>query len=402
MTNYFTAEPMKYFSFPSTYSKERRQERIQDMINGGQYIYSLKTDGNLLRAVVTPDASALQTRGVSKVTGTYSDVKDKVFWWKSIEDAFEDTTVLIGEAYLPNGIDADVASGLRSLTPKAKSIQSKEYYLEEQQHTHFTPKDKRDIENNKFFNIKIHYRIFDVICYNGVALENEPISTRIPYIKKAVEMINNPLVSAVEYYDMNDTFYDRLSQIFSAGGEGVVCYKKDAVYYEFGKRGPHSFETLKIKQEIENEIDCFIYDVLPPTKEYNGKYLSTWQYWLNEKTYEKLYGNYYDIYANGRQILTPITKDFYNNYPSAIRCGVYDKDKNIIPLCDCSGITEQLKENLRDNLEQYKMCPVKIGGMTISKRGGNISIRHPRFIALRYEDISTEDCQLAKIIDEGE
>ena len=38
--------PEKYWSFPSSYSKEKRETEIQNMILSGKYYYQLKTDGN--------------------------------------------------------------------------------------------------------------------------------------------------------------------------------------------------------------------------------------------------------------------------------------------------------------------------------------------------------------------
>ena len=34
--------PMKYFSFPSTYSSQQKQERIKFLLDTNQYIYSPK------------------------------------------------------------------------------------------------------------------------------------------------------------------------------------------------------------------------------------------------------------------------------------------------------------------------------------------------------------------------
>ena len=39
-------EPERYWSFPSSYTKERREEELSRMIEFGNYSYQLKTDGN--------------------------------------------------------------------------------------------------------------------------------------------------------------------------------------------------------------------------------------------------------------------------------------------------------------------------------------------------------------------
>ena len=80
--NYFTSEPMKYFSPPSTMSPELRQNKLEQMIDSGDYLFGLKTDGNWSRAVITPERNALQARGISTVTKTYGEIQDKVFFWQ--------------------------------------------------------------------------------------------------------------------------------------------------------------------------------------------------------------------------------------------------------------------------------------------------------------------------------
>jgi hypothetical protein len=65
---------------------------------------------------------------------------------------------------------------------------------------------------------------------------------------------------------MDDTFFDKLNDIFINGGEGAVCYKKTSKYIP-GKRGPSAWETCKVKQEISADVDCFITGVEPAVKD---------------------------------------------------------------------------------------------------------------------------------------
>ena len=44
--NLWELEPMKYQSFPSSYTAAQRKERTEMFLNTGNYIYSRKTDGN--------------------------------------------------------------------------------------------------------------------------------------------------------------------------------------------------------------------------------------------------------------------------------------------------------------------------------------------------------------------
>ena len=393
MSDYFSMEPMKYWAMSSSMDKETRQLHIEKMITSGNYIYSRKYDGNWSRAVITPSRQALQTRGISKVTGTYGEVQDKVLFWDSICSAFSEDTVLLGEIYLEGGIDKDVGSILRSLSHKALSIQDENYYFDAAKTHKFTAKDKRDIEGNKFRNQKLSFRIFDVLVYEGINLMNTPISERISFIEKAVKQINNPLVRGLKFFEMDETFFDKLGRIFSDGGEGVMCYRKDAIYVP-GKRGPKAWDSVKIKQEIAQDVDCFIYGTEPAVRDYTGKEIETWKFWQNLKTDEKLFGEYFSEYRLGASNLEPISKGHYYGWPGAIYCAVWDENNVPLILCKCAGLTDEFKEELKNNYDKYHMTPIKITGMMLSEDN---SIRHPKLISIRDTDIDVKDCTLAKI-----
>lgn len=363
--NYFEMEPERYFSWPSSYDKSRREEKLNQMIACRNYMWSLKTDGNYSRFVLQNGEAKLQTRGISKKTGTYGEVQDKVFFFEDTVNAFSDDTVLLGEIYMPGCIDKDIGSILRCLTPKAIERQKKE---------------------------KLRWRIFDVLSFDGKSLMDAPLVERQEYIKKAVERINNPLVVGVKYSELDDTFYDQLGKIFNAGGEGVVIYDKKGIP-EPGKRT--AWKTLKIKQEMAQEVDCFIYGTEPAVREYTGKEIETWNLWENVKTGEKLLGEYFSEYRLGSSNLEPISKGYYFGWPGAIYCAVWDEEHKPIVLCKCAGLTEDFKKELKDNYDNYHMMPIKITGMMLSEDGN--SVRHPKLVSIRDNDISVDDCTLAKI-----
>ena len=373
--DYFTSEPMKYFAPPSTMSAETRRAKLEQMIDSGNYLFGLKTDGNWSRAVITPERRALQTRGISTGTKTYGEIQDKVFFWEDICKAFDKTTVILGEVYLPGAIDKDVGSILRCLTPKALARQ----------------KDN-----------KLKWRIFDVLALDGKDYMDTGFEERIKLIPIVVQRINSSLVEGVTYYEMDDTFFDRMGEIFASGGEGAVCYKKNSVYMP-GKRGPHAWDTVKVKQEISSEIDAFISGIVAGEKLYTGKDLGTWQLWENHRTGEKVVGSYFGEYRTGGAYI-PVTKNYFNNWPAAIQVSVLDRNGNEVPLCKVSGLTEEFKTDLRDHPDRWIDCPVTIGGMMVSSakadsEGNGISIRHPLLKRIREGDLTKEDCTLAKIFD---
>ena len=338
MIDYFTSEPMKYFAPSSTMSADARRAKLEQMIDGGNYLFGLKTDGNWSRAVITSERQALQTRGISTVTKTYGEIQDKVFFWNDVCNAFQNgTTVILGEVYLPGAIDKDVGSILRCLTPKAQARQK---------------------------NNPLRWRIFDVLALDGTDYMNTGFAERIQLIPQVVKRINSELVEGVTYYEMDETFFDKMGEIFASGGEGCVCYRKDSLYMP-GKRGPHAWDTVKVKQEISSEIDAFISGIVPGEKLYTGKDLSTWQLWENQRTGEKVAGSYFGEYQQGKAYI-PVTKNYFNDWPAAIQVSVYDRNGNEIPLCKVSGITEEFKTSLRDDTARWIGCPVTIGGMMVS------------------------------------
>ena len=373
--NYFEMEPMKYFAPPSTMSADARRMKLEQMIDGGNYLFGLKTDGNWSRAVITSERQALQTRGISTVTKTYGEIQEKVFFWQDVCNAFTSgDTVILGEVYLPGAIDKDVGSILRCLTPKAIARQ----------------KDN-----------PLKWRIFDVLVLDGKDYMDTGFEERTKLIPIVVQRINSSLVEGVTYYEMDNSFFDKMGEIFAAGGEGCVCYKKNSTYMP-GKRGPHAWDTVKVKQEISSEIDAFITGIVAGEKLYTGKDLASWQLWENHRTGEKVVGSYFGEYQLGGAYI-PVTKNYFYDWPAAIQVSVYDKDKNEIPLCKVSGLTEDFKSSLRDEPERWIGCPVSLSGMMVSSakadsEGNGISIRHPLLKRIRENDISKEDCTLAKIL----
>ena len=374
--DYFTSEPMKYWACSSTMSPEVKRFKLEQMAESGDYMFGLKTDGNWSRAVITGDRQALQTRGISTVTKTYGEIQDKVLFWDYVLRAeWYGTTVILGEVYLPGAIDKDVGSILRCLTPKALSRQK---------------------------NNPLRWRIFDVLALDGKDMMNEAFENRIKCIPEIVNRINCPLVTGVEYYEMDNTFFDKMGEIFAAGGEGAVCYRKDS-RYEPGKRGPHAWDTVKVKQEISSEIDCVIMGTVAGEKIYTGKDMGSWTLWENQRTGELLEGEYFGEYQNGGAYI-PVTKNYFHGWPAAIQVGVYNKEGQLIPLCKVSGLTDTFREDLKLNLKDWIGVPVSISGMMVSEAKANsdgegISIRHPLLKRIRNEDIDPKDCTLAKIFD---
>ena len=364
----------KYWAPTASVSKEMKRMKLEVAAESGQYIWSEKFDGNFLRGIITPEYNVLQTRGISTVTKTYGEVQDKVLFWDDVCKAFtHGDTVILGEGYIPGGVDATVGSVLRCLAPKALSRQKEQ---------------------------PVEWHIFDVLALDGESFLDKPIEERVPYIDKVVARINNPLVKSVKFYEMDENFFDNVAEIFERGGEGAVCYKK-GVLYTPGKRSS-AWTTIKVKQEITSEIDAIITDVVQGEKLYHGDDIGHWPLWENARTGELVQGEYFGEYQTGGAY-TPVTKNYWNKWPAAIQVGVYNKEGTIIPLCKVSGLTEEFKTALRDNPNEWIGTPVTLTGMMVSERRANsagegISIRHPILRSLRKDDLDPKDCTLEKIL----
>ena len=191
-------EPMKYNTIASSYSKEMRRQKIDNLLLSNGYCFSEKKDGDLCRIVFDDGYAVAQSRTVSKKTGTYGDLTGKLLFMKSIQNAFKDTTVLLGEVYIPGGTAQNVGTILRCLDSKALA---------------------RQADN------PVHYYIFDILYYEGQELTHTPIVDRIKYLPEVCEKINNPLVSYAKYYNADiNTFWDKLDKIFSTYSNQIHQY----------------------------------------------------------------------------------------------------------------------------------------------------------------------------------
>lgn len=399
MSKYKNLGVEHYYSFPSSYSYERKKERLDMIVSSKQYVAARKYDGNFVRVVVEDDFRALQTRGVSKNTGEPLEIQNKVFFWNDIDKAFDKPTVLLGECYFPEGIDRDVSGILRMLDWKARSVQSEKYYKAYCETNKVTAADKRKIEESKFFDHKLQYMIFDVLVYDGVELFDKTLEERIPYIAAAVKKINSPLVNGVKYFEAEpESFYQTLDNILAVGGEGLVLSRKDSLY-DCNAKTARAWKTLKCKRELQETIDVFVIGTVPAHKDFTGEDMSTCMWWEDIHTHEILNGDYYNAYALGK-LYVPVSKGYAMGWPGAIKCGVYDKEGNIIPLANVAGLPESLKEDLKNNYPAYHMRPLTISGMMISEGAktnkNNYSVRHPKLIGFR-DDLTVKDCTLAKI-----
>lgn len=365
--NLFDYKPEKMWGFPSTYSKEKKQKEFQNAIDSNNYIASEKFDGHWHRFVKQNGEVKFQSRGLSTVTNEYGDhTAHAPHLIETLNNICTGDTMLIGEAFIVGKKDRDMTKIFGCLPEKAVKRQNEDFGF-------------------------VNFVIFDVLYFDGTDLTKTPFVDRIEFLKEKVKpLLNNEWITVADYFEGNE-IVSRLEQILSSGGEGIVMTKKLSLPAE-GARTAR--KTIKIKSELDNDIDCFLTGrYLPSTREYTGKMIETWEFWENIKTGEKVLGSFYESYING-ETYEPITKNYYYGWPGSIEIAVL-KDGEEFSLGLVSGLTEKIKQDFIENTADYigKVCKINCMEFTPDKK-----CRHPRFNGFR-EDINMSDCTYEKVFD---
>ena len=356
----------KYWSAPSSWTPERRKQEVQNAIFSGDYIGSRKMDGAFYQ-FIKDNEGHMELIGRSKsVSGDYLD---KIEWVPQLYDFFNDLpngTCLIGEIYFPNNEGSNhVTTIMGCLKDKALTRQAT--------------------------GVKLHYYVFDVLAWNGKSVYKETIENRIKLLDEVKEFAISSGTDYVEFaiYYEGAELWEKLQDILAIGGEGIVITKKGTCYQP-GKRPAR--QTMKVKKELQETLDVVIMGANPPTREYNGTELSTWQYWEDMKTGEKIEGTLFKEYGDGAPI-EPVTKTYFHNWAGSLVIGAR-KDNKVVMIGSLSGMTEEVLSNW----QKYKGCVAEITGMQIMETGG---IRHPKFVQWR-PDLNPIDTDWYRIFSTNE
>lgn len=366
--NFSELQAERYWSFPKSYKKDPKDE-TRNMIFSNGYLGARKIDGAYYRFVKDMEGNMVLQGRSRSVSG---DFLNKIDWVPHLQKFFKNLpngTCLLGELYFPTH------EGSSEVT---KIIGCKQ---------------DKGVERQK--NDKLHYYVFDVWAYNGRSLLEDTFEKRVDILdtiriyNKPNSLIKDqtdlyPEVDFAIYYDGIE-LWNKLQCILEEGGEGIVMTRKYS-HVEPGKRTAR--KTLKVKKEITDTIDCIIIGANPPTKEYNGKSIETWEYYINLMTEENLpIGNHYKEYINGAPIL-PVTKNWYMKMAGSLRLGLV-KDNKIIYFGDISGLPYEI---LKD-WTKYRGKVCEISAMQITD---DHKLRHPVFVRWR-EDKSPKDCLIEQV-----
>ena len=331
-------EPMKIWKLP-----DGKEHMFSEICNSGDYFAQEKIDGYWYQFEKTDNYSYLFSRNISTTTGFLTEKSDNVPHIIEALSVLPKNTTLIGEVYYPGGTSKTVTTIMGCLPETAI---------------------KRQKDN------LIHYYVHDIIMYDGVNLVNASAENRYKILNKIWEKHN---LNNIEFLKLAETFTEnietRTAEILAAGGEGVVLKKKDLPYYP-GKRP--AWSTIKIKKIDTVDLVCIGF--CDATKEYTGKEIETWQYWIDGEA---------------------VTKGYYYGWKTAMRVGAYDDNNNLVEIGTVSsGLTDKDKELMATNPELYLNKVFNFSCM--EKDNKEHTLRHPHIIGPR-EDKSAKDCILSEI-----
>lgn len=359
--DWVNAEAQKYWSFPKSAKKDPKEE-IRNFIFSGDYCGALKRDGYYERIVKDDDGEVFMVARNPGVNG----VINKVEWVPHLKyyfDSIPNGTVLLCEIFVPGN------EGSKNVT-KYLGCTKEEC-------------NRRMMKDGKFLKLYV----FDICAYAGVNLNEKPIEQRIVHLQNfAGSMEYNAHVEYATYY-WGEELWEKLQAYLAAGNEGMVILRRDCPIYF--KRTPAKF-SIKIKKELQQTIDCFFTGhATIPTKEYSGKEIEKWRYWVNAVTDERLEeGLHYFEMTQGAPI-EPVTKPYYYEWGGSLEIALVKRDK-VVPIGWLSGVTDEIKANPM----MYKGRCIEVSAMEIME--DSHALRHAKMIQFR-DDLTIHDCTWEKV-----
>lgn len=357
-------QPMLIWTLPTN-----KKDKLSEICASGEYFAEEKLDGALYQFCRTNRGNYLFGRTVSVKNGLLTNKIDNVPHINSALSCLPCGTVIVGEIYVPDGTSKNVTSIMGCLPAEAIKRQDKQG--------------------------KIKYYLHDMIFYNGENMQSWGAEARY---QKLVEVWNKFHLEQFDFLRLADSFdtgiEERLSQILSAGGEGIVLKKKDAPYSE-GKRP--AWATIKCKQM--DTIDLVCTRAIEATKEYTGKELETWPYWQErsernqngEYTWLSSEGQYYEDYLHNPHIYRPVTKPYFYGWKTAIGIGAYDDEGN---LKEIGTVSSGLTDEMRAHLDGYVGQVVSLQCMSIDRK--EKTLRHP-IVKVWRDDKNAAECKLSEV-----
>ena len=372
--NFKEMDAMRYWAPPATWSDEKKRDNARVKIYSGDFLGAEKRDGYFAKFVKDDEGNIGLYSRSRNVNGEYIDKHEWVPHLNSFFNDLPNGTCLLGELYFPS------QPGSRNVTTIMGCL-----------------KEKAIDRQNK--GEKLHFYVFDCLAWDGKSWMKKTAQQRFTWVSAFAPI---GYVSFAQYVSGGD-LWTLLQEILARGDEGIVITKEDGLY-EPGKRP--SKTTLKIKKELKQTIDCFFTGHgSAPTKEYTGKEIETWRYWLHQMTGQKIEAEMYKEYKAGCPII-PITKGYYHGWAGSLEIAVLKKATEpgartqingqwyegytIYPIGWLSGVTDEMKADPK----KYAFKPIEVTAMEWDS--WNHTLRHGKMVGWR-KDLNISDCTFEKI-----
>ena len=373
--DFWNMEAMKYFSPSTSWSAEKKKDNAMEKIFSGEWWGSQKRDGCFYMCGRNMDGEIFVRPRAKNTKGEFIN---KVDWVPHLHDFFyslKPGTVFLAELYLPRDEQAKSTSSIMN------SLQSKGVKRQEKEED------------------KLILYIFDILANDGESYINMKAIDRFLTLNDYWRNYPHKYIEWAEYVNGKE-LWDMLQTILANGYEGVVITYQDAPYQP-GKRS--NKVSLKIKKELQDTVDCVVIGANPPTREYNGKEVETWEYWFNTLTNEKIlaseyfaqnHESIYKLYSEGG-LVEPVTKNWFYGWAGSWKLGAY-KNEKLVQIGSLSGLTDEQKENWKN----YVGKVVEVSAMETSEnQDGGKGLRHPKLIQVR-EDVNPTDCTYERIFEQ--
>ena len=350
---------------------------LKQACESGKYFGQLKKDGAFYQFVKTEHYTYLFGRTVSKTTGILTEKINNVPHIQNALQELPPNTILVGEIYYPNGTSKNTVSIMGCLPTKAIERQNGSYGY-------------------------IHYYIHDILMFNGVnfIIAKTGAWNRYQILCKIWDKYNLNQYDFLELAESwEDNLYSRIGDSLAAGEEGMVIKAKEGIY-EPGKR-----PTTNLKAKQVDFVDAIIIGFKEPNKEYDGKEIENWQYWIDPEDENYINGveykypiglHYSSFKVDDENEFRPVTKAYYMGWTNArIVLGAYDTNGHIVEIGTIhSGISDEMKKDMTENPQNYLNKVVKIQCMSLDKK--EKTIRHGFFKGVR-DDKEIFDCTVEDI-----
>lgn len=244
--------------------------------------------------------------------------------------------------------------------------------------------------------IRLQYKIFDVIKFQGLDLEKEPLLTRISFLmlledyltkmgdcvlsncyevtrfyfkKDLYNLLDNRLATKIgKSLILVDSFKDCFDSIRRCGGEGLILKSPTSIY----KQDKRSKEWLKFK--AKKTADLVVMGFEPPIKKYTGKFtvdelrVRGWQYWEGNE---------------------PVTKTYAKGWVAGLKLGAY-KNGELIYVTTAKGFSDADQEFIKTHTSEMFDIVVEVEYQEVINQDTK-SLRHPRVKEFRFNK-DTKEC----------